>query len=364
MNKPGKNKTGIYMRKAIRMLWPFIPALIVFLCIKLAVRNSQIVETYYSKGLYPLIARLFSSVSRLISISLWDISWVLIITLLISGLLLVILKTIKPGWYILRILQLTALLYSFFYISWGFNYFRPDFGTRIGWKKTKVTESMFRTVLDSLIIQTNRSYSEISICDFSSINKLVEASYRRNSAELGISYPNGFRRTKTMLLSSLFLKFGISGYFGPFFNEVHLNYYLLPSDYPFTLSHEKAHQFGIASEAEANLAAFIVCTGSEDQRLRYSAYRSLLQYFLSYASYFKDYPDYEKKIDKRVIEDMKLRQQYYLGLRNKAFEKTQTFIYNIFLKSNHISSGVMNYNQVVELLIDWYNNPDRRAGSS
>jgi len=362
MNKPEKDKTEISMRKAIKVLWPFILALIIFFCIKLAVRNSHLVETYYSNGFYPIISKLFSSFSRLIGISLWDVSWLLIILLVISGLLLVILKTIKPGWYILHVFQVTALLYSFFYISWGFNYFRPGIGTRIGWEKINVNENMFRTVLDSLIVQTNRSYSEISICDYASINNLVEDSYRRNSAGLGINYPNGYRRTKTMLLSSLLLKFGISGYFGPFFNEVHLNYYLLPSDYPFTLSHEKAHQFGIASEAEANLAAFVVCTSSEDQRLRYSAYRTLLQYFLSDASSFKDYPDYEKKIDKRVIKDLKFRQRYYLGLRNRAFEKAQTFIYNIFLKSNHISKGVMNYNQVVELVIDWYYNPRHKEG--
>jgi hypothetical protein len=362
MNKPEKNKTEISMSKAIKILWPFIPALITFFCIKLAVRNPQIVEKYYSNGFYPIISKIFSSVSRLIGISLWDVSWLLTILLFISGLLLVILKTIKPGCYILRVWQAAALFYSFFYISWGFNYFRPDIGTRIGWEKIKVNENMFRTVLDSLIVQTNRNYSEISICDYASINNLVEDSYQRNSAWLGINYPNGYRRTKTMLLSSLFLKFGISGYFGPFFNEVHLNYYLLPSDYPFTLSHEKAHQFGIASEAEANLAAFVVCTSSEDSRLKYSAYRTLLQYFLSDASSFKDYPDYEKKIDKRVIMDLKFRQRYYLGLRNKAFENAQTFIYNIFLKSNHISKGVMNYNQVVELVLDWYYDPHHKEG--
>jgi Protein of unknown function (DUF3810) len=96
--------------------------------------------------------------------------------------------------------------------------------------------------------------------------------------------------------------------------------------------------------------------------LRYSAYRTLLQYFLSDASAFKDYHEYEKKIDKRVIKDLKFRQRYYLGLRNKAYEKAQTFIYNIFLKSNHISTGVMNYNQVVELVIDWYYNPQYKGG--
>ena len=112
-----------------------------------------------------------------------------------------------------------------------------------------------------------------------------------------------------MLFSSYFAKSGISGYFGPFFNEVHLNSYLLPDDYPFLLAHEKAHQFGISNEAEANLTAFIICTTSDDQRLQYSGYLFLLLYFINDASQLSDYKEYIKKIDKPVIDYIRFRQQ-------------------------------------------------------
>ena len=90
-----------------------------------------------------------------------------------------------------------------------------------------------------------------------------------------------------MIFSSFYSKMGLSGYFGPFFNEIHVNHYLLPLDYPFVLAHEKAHQFGITSEAEANLVAFVICVRSDDQRLRYSGYQSLLLYFLRDASHLE-----------------------------------------------------------------------------
>jgi hypothetical protein len=137
---------------------------------------------------------------------------------------------------------------------------------------------------------------------------------------------------------------------------VNLDYYIQPGDFPFTLAHEKAHQFGIASEAEANLIAFVTCYSSENSELRYSACRNLLLYFLSDAASMKDYKDIIKKLDPEVIKDLQMRQDYYLGLRNRTLEKAQTFIYNIFLKSNHISKGVRNYGQVVGLVISWYDN--------
>jgi hypothetical protein len=122
------------------------------------------------------------------------------------------------------------------------------------------------------------------------------------------------------------------------------------------LGHEKAHQFGITSEAEANLVAFVICIKSEDQRLKYSGYQALLLYFLKDASKMKEYKDYLNRIDKRVIGDLRYRQKYYEGKQNKTLSKVQTAANNGYLKVNHIEKGVMNYNQVVSLVIRWYYN--------
>lgn len=352
----GKNKWGGSIRKIILFSWPFFLSALVFLSTKLAIRDTGLVEHYYSTGIYPFIAKFFSFFSNLIPFSLWDVFWVLIISLIIGGLILVIFRKLKFGWYGLRTAQLLALLYSFFYIAWGYNYFRPGIEKRNGWESPKHDELIFRSILDSIIIQTNCNYTSVSSSDYPEIDSLVEESYRKNSQELGINYPNGTRRPKTMLLSSFFIKSGVSGYFGPYFNEIHVNYYLLPMDYPFLLAHEKAHQFGITSEAEANLFAFVICITSEDQRLKYSGYQFLLLYFLRDATQMKDYQDYLNKIDSRVRMDLRFRQNYYHGLQNKRLSKMQTAANNAYLKVNHIEKGVKNYNQVVSLVISWYYN--------
>jgi hypothetical protein len=159
-----------------------------------------------------------------------------------------------------------------------------------------------------------------------------------------------------MIFSSFFGKLGVNGYFGPFFNEIHINSYLLPVDYPFVLAHEKAHQFGITSEAEANLAAFIICIKSGDRQLRYSGYQSLLLYFLKDASQIKEYREYIDKIDKRIIQDLRSRQKYYLGLENKNMSDMQSAVNDAYLKANKIEKGVKNYDQAVSLVISWYYN--------
>lgn len=345
--------------RIVLILWPFILAALVFFAIGLASRNSQLVEYYYSNGIYPLIAQAFSFGSNLIQFSLWDVFWMIAVSLLLVGVGLAVFR--KGSWIrlLMRVVQLLSLLYTLFYLVWGFNYFRPKLETRLGWAKPKMDETVFRSILDTMISKTNTSYIHVSPDDYREIDQLVEGSFLKNSSALGINYPNGSRRPKTMLFSSFFAKSGVSGYFGPFFNEVHLNYYLLPMEYPYVLAHEKAHQFGITNEAEANLAAFIVCTTSSDRRLQYSGYVNLLVYFLSDAANLKDAKEFIRKIEKPVIFDLRFQRKHWQGLQNKTLDQVQTAANNAYLKTNHIEEGVKNYNRVVGLVISWYYNENR-----
>jgi hypothetical protein len=80
----------------------------------------------------------------------------------------------------------------------------------------------------------------------------------------------------------------------------------------------------------------------------------MLLYFLKDASVFKDYRDYIKKIDSRVISDIRARSAFYNKIENETMGKMQTAANNVYLKSNNIKKGVINYNQVVSLVIQWY----------
>jgi hypothetical protein len=159
-----------------------------------------------------------------------------------------------------------------------------------------------------------------------------------------------------MIFSYAMARFGVDGYFGPFFNEIQLNSLILPMEYPFVLAHEKAHQFGVTKESEANLVAFIICTTSSDRRLQYSAYSEMMGYFLSDARHMKNYGLYVRKISNPVKADLQFKRKYYQGLQNLTLRKVQNAANNAYLKSNFIKSGTRNYNQVVSLVISWYNN--------
>jgi len=351
MEKSRKN-----LRKILVDLSPVLIALLIFISTRIAVRNPQFVEKYYSDCVYPVVAVCLSSFSNLFSISIWDIFWAISIILLIAGLFLAIFRKIKAGTFFLRFVQVVAVMYIWLYISWGYNYFRPDIHTRLGWVPPKTDETEFRSVLDTIISGANSNYVVFDSTGYSEIDSLIELSYKMNSACLGITYPNGSRRNKKMVFNSIMEKSGILGYYGPFFSEIHLTSNALPSDYPAALAHEKAHQFGITNEAEASLFSYVVCVTSDDQKLRYSGYMTLLIYFLNDALILEDYAGLEKKIDRRILHYLYYRKDYYLNLQNKTMEKAQSVAYDAYLKTNHIKSGIKNYDQVVALVISWYNN--------
>lgn len=349
-------------RRFIIKAWPFLLALLTYIIVQLSAINPLFIERYYSTGIYPYIASTFSFFSNFIPLSIWDLFWIIASLLLIIALILVAARRLKLSLFLLRLFQILAIIYTFFYFAWGFNYFRLKMESRVGWTKPLPDETFFRDILDSLILNTNRSYSVISLSDYKTIDSLVEKSYRNNAGILRINYPNGSRTPKTMILSSIFAKSGVSGYFGPFFNEIHLNKYLLPVEYPFVLAHEKAHQFGITDEAEANFAAFMICTTSVDRRLQYSGNMQLLLYFLGDAHQLKDRQEYVNRIDTLVIKDIRDQRKHWQEMENKTFDRIQTAANNAYLKTNKIKAGINNYNEVVSLVLTWYYNkiPNRK----
>ncbi len=353
--KPRQRKISVILKN----LAPFLIALITWFLVEKGSENPEKVESLYAKGLYPYVAALLSALSNLVSFSLWDVFWSLVVLFILYALVLLLRRKLRIGNSILRVLQFAAILYSFFYLSWGFNYFRQPIEKRLGWTRHIEKKDMFPAVLDSLISAANNSRVEIKTSDYPVIDSLIEQSYRDHAAYFGYDYPNGSRLPKTMLYTWFFAKSGVSGYFGPFFNEVHLNGELLPTEYPFVLAHEKAHQFGIPGEAEANFMAWYICAHSGDNRLKYSANIQLLQYFFADPYHHEAIQEFLKRFDKKAMADIMKQRNHWRELRNETLDKAQTSANNAYLKSNKIHDGVMNYNSVVRLTLEWYLNENK-----
>ncbi len=316
-------------------------------------KHPDFTESWYSNGLYPVIAKILSPISSLFPFSIDDVFYTLLLLGIPTLLSLLLFKKIKPTRAGMLLLNTLSVLYISFYFLWGFNYYREDVNTRLELSNSNATSEEFRAVLEKLIDNTNQSYCTVDSMDKKSIDSLVEDSYSGLSEMLKIDYPSGVRKDKSITFSRFFARSGISGYFGPFFNEVHVNKETHPLEYPVVLAHEKAHQLGVTSEAEANFYAWLVCSQSTSQELRYAAGSFILRFFFNQAGNRNDYKELVSMIDPRVIKDFDLIREHWNKLRNEKMEKAATRVNDAYLKTNAVEEGVNDYYGVVQFVLDF-----------
>jgi len=316
-------------------------------------KHPEVTETVYSQTIFPIFASILTFINRWVPFSLDDIFYVLLAVFFLALLILLLIRKIKFGRFILTIIQTLAICYLLFYWFWGFNYFRSGINDRLQIAKSADDTAQFVKVFKDLIEQTNESWCSFDQISQEEIANLVENSYRKNAAFLKIKYPQGHRRPKPITLSPFFAKASIAGYYGPFFSEIHLNDSLTMIEYPQVLAHEYAHQFGITGEAEASFYSWFVCSHSESKHLRYSANISMITYFLAHSKFYHSYHKLLAMIDQPVIVDIRTVQDHWDKLRNKQIDIVAGKVNDAYLKTNKIDAGVADYFGVVQFVMDY-----------
>ncbi len=343
------------IRKNLLQKWTRLPvlAIFIFLLTRIVSHYPQFVEEVYSRNIYPLFATILSFVSSALPFSIDDVFYLCLIGGILISMVLFIIQKVSFKNTLLIVLNLLSATFSLFYLLWGFNYFRQDLNERLDIAGQKPDNKEFIEQFERLVENTNNSR-----CRFENFRKqyadsLIELGYKNLAPALKINYPAGTRNDKGITFSRFFAGAGISGYFGPFFNEVHVNKKLLPIEYPFVLAHEKAHQLGVTSEAEANFYSWLVCTQSNSEQLRYSANLSVLKFFLYQGYQLKAFKKTVEKLKPEVKADYRRIEKHWDGLRNEKVNKVASKVNDTYLKSNKVEKGIEDYFGVVKFIIDF-----------
>jgi hypothetical protein len=309
----------------------------------------------YIKHCYPAIASVLSFVSSGVPFSLFDVLMISVIIAFVGGIILIFMRKISFIRWIKVVFSAILWLISWFYIAWGIAYFRPGFHERFGVEPPVEDTVYFEALVCRYIDSLNKSYVAEPHFDIDRIDRAIESAYQKFNQQLRIPYPCGKRRPKCSVIEGLMTRTGVAGFFGPFFNEEHVNYFQLPVSYPFSSAHEKAHQFGIASESECNLYASIICCSNEDSLVRYSGYLATVQYLLSNLRKIspQKYKEIVRKVDSRVIDDYRKISLQWQKALNPTLSSIQDKVYDSYLKTNKQESGILSYSEMTILLVAW-----------
>ena len=337
----------------------------------------------YTTRIYPIIGTLLSPISGFFPFAVGDIFialsivWVIFYPIYEIGLRKKLARryfflAAKRGCYpkkkvvFGRVAEYLLWVYAWFYIAWGLNYSQPNIYDRIGMKPVEVSEAKFKAFayqyadsLNALSISEKSFFSD-SIVDDGLKNRVRDAilkEYNKIGYKEGINAPfNQHPHAKTMVFTPLSSMSGVTGSMGPFFCEFTLNGDILPHDYPATYAHEFAHFLGVANEGEANFYSYIVCTASADKQVRFSGYYHIFFHVLNNVFDIlgeKEGERFLKHIRPEIIQLAKSDRHYRLSKRCKALDAAQDFIFELYLRGNHVAEGRKSYSSVIGLILAW-----------
>ena len=341
----------------------------------------------YTTRIYPIIGTFLSPISGFFPFAVGDIfialsiAWVIFYPIYEIGLRKKLARryfflAAKKGCYpkkkvvFGRVAEYLLWVYAWFYITWGVNYSQPNIYDRTGMKPVEVSEAKFKAFayqyadsLNALSISSDIVGSNIfsdSIVDDGLKNRVRDAvlkEYNKIGYKEGINAPfNQHPHAKTMVFTPLSSMSGVTGSMGPFFCEFTLNGDILPHDYPATYAHEFAHFLGVANEGEANFYSYIVCTVSADKLVRFSGYYHIFFHVLNNVFDILGEKEGERfltHIRPEIIQLAKSDRHYWLSKRCKALDAAQDFIFDFYLKGNHVAEGRKSYSGVIGLILAW-----------
>lgn len=361
--------------------------LLVLLLLVTLVKMIPLWGFIYTTRIYPIIGTLLSPISGFFPFAVGDIfialsiAWVIFYPIYEIGLRKKLARryfflAAKKGCYpkkkvvFGRVAEYLLWVYAWFYIAWGLNYSQPNIYDRIGMKPVEVSEAKFKAFayqyadsLNALSISSDIAGSSIfsdSIVDDGLKNRVRDAilkEYNKIGYKEGINAPfNQHPHAKTMVFTPLSSMSGVTGSMGPFFCEFTLNGDILPHDYPATYAHEFAHFLGVANEGEANFYSYIVCTASADKQVRFSGYYHIFFHVLNNVFDIlgeKEGERFLKHIRPEIVQLAKSDRHYWLGKRCKALDAAQDFIFELYLRGNHVAEGRKSYSGVIGLVLAW-----------
>ena len=369
-----------------RVKWRHWLLLVLLLLVTLA-KMIPLWGFIYTTRIYPIIGTLLSPISGFFPFAVGDIfialsiAWVIFYPIYEIGLRKKLARryfflAAKKGSYpkkkvvFGRVAEYLLWVYAWFYIAWGLNYSQPNIYDRTGMKPVEVSEAKFKAFayqyadsLNALSISsdiTGNSIFSDSIVDDGLKNRVRDAvlkEYNKIGYKEGINAPfNQHPHAKTMVFTPLSSMSGVTGSMGPFFCEFTLNGDILPHDYPATYAHEFAHFLGVANEGEANFYSYIVCTASADKQVRFSGYYHIFFHVLNNVFNIlgeKEGERFLKHIRPEIIQLAKSDRRYWLSKRCKALDATQDFIFELYLRGNHVAEGRKSYSGVIGLILAW-----------
>lgn len=317
------------------------------------------IEQYYSQTFYPVFSYLSILLFSWVPFSVGDLLYLGVVLITLLLLVRITMSLWKRIWkdglkYSLQLVTMLCVLYTFFYVNWGLNYFRLPVSQSLNLDVQGTHVNDYTEVLAKYIVMANRLREQLDLEHQPRLGvKMDLEEYIRKDTVFGSFLSKSQVHAKEPVSSKLISYFTVSGYFNPFTMEAHVNQEIPNSLYPFVYVHELAHQMGVGFEDECNFIAFRMLVDHKNSWYRYAAYYAAIQSLLKPLSRDKEQMErLRNMLSEKVRADFKEEYTFWKSKQGWLNELSGMF-YDQYLQHNNQREGLARYDMMAQLIVAW-----------
>ena len=334
----------------------------------LAERFSSLVDM-----VYPYVTREMQSIlaewSSAVPFTLWQTLVVILVLAVAATIVLMI--TLKwnfvewLGW-VLAGVSCIWLLHTGIY---GLNYYAGPItdDIRLGTYEFTVEDLedatiFFRDQANAMAPEMNRDENGALVFeDFDTLAQQAADGFNTLAYEQsGSVFAGSTLPVKQLGWAEMYTSMGILGITMPLTGEAAVNPLIPPVALPFTMCHEMAHRMCIATEDDANFAAFMACLANESKEFQYSAYYMAYRYCYNAlrsagtAEAAAAAARVHLDVNTYLQYDLKTYDQFFATHRDNNAANIADMANDGYIKASGDKNGTASYGQVSIYLVNWY----------
>ena len=336
--------------------------------IEFASTHSALIDTFY-----PYVTRMVQNFlvewTSGVSYCLWQALAVLLALGILTSIVLMIVLRWNPiqviGWYT----AIASLLFFLHTGIYGLNGYASSLADDIRLNMTEYTLAeleqatvYYRDKANDLAKQVRRLPNGMpEFDDFQTLALQAEDGFDHLVYEDTYSvFAGSTLPVKELGWADMYTSMGITGFTFSLTGEAAVNPQIPVVSMPFTMCHEMAHRMSIATESDANMAAFLACQANSSLEYQYSAY--FMAYRYCYNAIMKLGTSAAQEAAHRLrsglsgefSQDMVQYNNFFLEKQDDKATAVADTDNDTYIKANGDDRGVASYGEVCDLLVNWH----------
>ncbi len=336
---------------------------------KVASLRPDLVENYFSRGLYPITSRIQTGISNFFPFSLYEVLIILLIIYAIYRIVRLIRSVSQQKWKA-EAVRLLLHFYMFFSVGlflfqflWSLNNYRIPLKDQLRLNVQEASVTQLTDTYKALVLSANDARAKLSetqdTVSHPDKTRVVLNTAWEGYQQLSMEYPifhSNRVRVKGLMFSRIQTISGYAGVYNFFTGEPNINTEPPIISLPHVACHEISHQMGITLEDEANYAGFLACKNHSNVLFQYSGYLSALTYVGN--SLYQQSPELHAEVSQLLSDEIKSDQQeirlFWDKYQNKTASDIADKVNEVYLMNNNQIDGMKSYGRFVDLIIADY----------